>query len=50
VCPVPGHPCLDQIDPAAVAEAVATLSGNGAQGGRPGTAPPSAPRHAEVRA
>ncbi len=27
VCPVPGHPCLDQIDPAEVTAAVAALAG-----------------------
>lgn len=34
-CPVPGHPCLDQIDPAGVAAAVTALAGP------PGTARPT---------
>lgn len=48
-CPVPGHPCLDLIDPAEVTQAVATLCGNGGSSrGRPATL--SAPRPAEVTA
>jgi ADP-heptose:LPS heptosyltransferase len=35
VCPVPGHPCLDSIDPAEVVTAVAELAGRGpAEAGR----------------
>jgi ADP-heptose:LPS heptosyltransferase len=41
-CPVPGHPCLDAIDPAEVAWAVGELAGR--CGGRPAAAaPPPAP-------
>jgi ADP-heptose:LPS heptosyltransferase len=35
VCPVPGHPCLDLIDPVDVAAAVAGLSGRPATGSAP---------------
>ena len=34
VCPVPGHPCLDSIDPAEVVAAVAELSGPSRSRGR----------------
>jgi ADP-heptose:LPS heptosyltransferase len=38
VCPVPGHPCLDLIDPGEVAAAVAELSGRPATGPVPAEA------------
>jgi ADP-heptose:LPS heptosyltransferase len=37
-CPVPGHPCLDLIDPASVVAAVAGLSGRPAAGPAPAKA------------
>ncbi len=39
-CPLPGHPCLDGIDPAAVVAAVAALGARPAGPGHPGTAAP----------
>jgi ADP-heptose:LPS heptosyltransferase len=44
-CPVPGHPCLDRIDPAAVVAAVAALGARPAGADRAGT---GAAREAEA--
>lgn len=42
-CPVPGHPCLDQIEPATVVAAVAALTPRAGNHPGPGFAPPGQP-------